>query len=160
MKQQMLLAVSVLSGMTLVGCGSEDKSFTVNNTTASDFAYTMASQPAVDVTLQQDENNFCQITFLRKNVQPGFSTSLKQKSTGDISSSCYWEGKHYIQSSKHPTLASLTINELNEASKVAKLTTSLKLVDSNSLDEYFELKDIEFTLSGQQFTNLITMPKE
>ncbi|BBL91795.1 hypothetical protein VroAM7_44480 [Vibrio rotiferianus] len=160
MKVKVLLAASILSSLTLVGCGSEDKAFTVNATTASDFAYTMANQPAVDVTLKQDENNFCQITFLRKNVQPGFSASLKQKSTGDLSSSCYWEGKLYIQSSKHPTLATLTINELDEGSKVAKLKTSLKLVDNKSLDKYFELKDIEFTLSGQQFTNLITMPKE
>ncbi|HCG8288424.1 TPA: hypothetical protein NJ528_002501 [Vibrio parahaemolyticus] len=72
---------------------------------------------------------------------------MKQKSTGDLNSNCYWEGKLYIQSSKHPTLASLTINELDEGSKVAKLKTSMKLFDNKSLDKYFELKDIEFTLS-------------
>ncbi|CAM2799854.1 Lipoprotein [Vibrio neptunius] len=161
MKTKHLLFLSISASLGLTGCGGEaNEQFKVNSVTASDFAYTMANQPAVDLQLQQSENNFCQITLLRSNVKEGFTASLKQQSTGSLSSSCYWNGNLYIQSSKHPTIANLKINKIDETNQSASFTTSLKLVNNKTLDSYFEIKDVTFTVAGQQYTNLTTIPSE
>lgn len=160
MKFKSTLLIPVFSAIALSGCGDDSQKapFTINSTAASDFAYALANQPAVDITLQQDENNFCNVTFLRSNVKQGYKASVEQKNSGELSASCYWNKAQYIQSSKHPTLASLSIVELDPELQSATLAVSLKLVDSKSLSDYFEVKETIFTLSGDQFTNLVTMP--
>lgn len=98
--------------------------------------------------------------MLRKNVNAGYSASLKQQSSGELSSSCNVNGKLYIQSSNHPTFASLKVLEIDNTNKTAKLSTSLKLVDNKTLKSYFEVNDLTFIVSGDQFSNLITLPSE
>ncbi|EKF9786340.1 hypothetical protein O1C94_000413 [Vibrio cholerae] len=161
MKIKMLCLLPIASSFLIIGCGDKsDATFKLNQVTTSDFAFTLENQPAVDISLKQDSDNFCQITMLRKNVNAGYSASLKQQSSGELSSSCNVNGKLYIQSSKHPTFANLKVLEIDNANKTAKLSTSLKLVDNKTLKSYFELNDLTFTVSGDQFSNLITLPSE
>ena len=153
-----LKALTLLPSLLIVGCGS-DESLIINETEATGFSYTLASKPAVSISVKQDENNFCEITMFRSNVRAGYCATLSQKATGELSSSCYWDGDYFIQSSKHPTIASLSISEVNDSTQIATFNINLKLVNNKSFDDYFELKDAQFTLSGQQYVNLVTMPK-
>ncbi|BCK23875.1 hypothetical protein VCSRO153_1975 [Vibrio cholerae] len=155
------IVLSLIFGIIMASCSDNPKqAFKPNQVTASNFAFTLANQPAVDISLKQDSDNFCQITMLRKNVNAGYSASLKQQSSGELSSSCNVNGKLYIQSSNHPTFASLKVLEIDNTNKTAKLSTSLKLVDNKTLKSYFEVNDLTFIVSGDQFSNLITLPSE
>ncbi|MEZ9516563.1 hypothetical protein AB4240_17285 [Vibrio splendidus] len=155
-----LFTITALSALTLVGCSDSEPAFNVNQITVSDFAYTMNEQPAVSISFGKDDDNFCNITLNRKDIAQGFSSTLENKSSGNISSSCNWDKNYYIQSSKHPTLASITINKLDTDNHTATIKASLKLVNNKTLDDYFEVNGVELVVSGKQFTNLITTPAE
>ncbi|SHO57856.1 hypothetical protein [Vibrio quintilis] len=152
-----LLAVAITA--TLSGCSGEATSFEVNDVSVSDFPYTMNSKPAVDITIKQDEHNFCSVTLLRSDIAQSFNATLEHKSTGRIGASCNIDGNTFILSSKHPTKASVLIDSLDKAGKQAKIHVSLKLVNVKTLKDYFILDDIEIHFSGKQVINLITMPK-
>ncbi|OEA87395.1 hypothetical protein BBM70_10160 [Vibrio parahaemolyticus] len=155
-----LLTLTALSALTLVGCSESEPEFSVNQITVSDFAYTMNEQPAVSITFGKDNNNFCDVTLYRDDIVQGFSSTLENKSSGNLSSSCTWNKAYYVQSSKHPTLASLTIDKLDKVNQTANIKASLKLVNSKTLDDFFEIDDVEIKVSGEQFMNLITKPEE
>lgn len=152
--------ILLLSSAFLFGCGDNNSTpdFKVNATTATNFPYTLENQPAVSVAIKQDGDNFCEVTLFRNNVREGYSATLSQKSSGELSSSCYWKGAYFTQSSKHPTIAQITVESLDEKTQTAVLKTTLKLVNNKTLKDYFELKDIQFSISGDQYVNLTTMP--
>lgn len=154
------LVLSVLTALSIVGCSEAKPEFSVNQINVSDYAYTMNEQPAVSVTIIHDDYNYCSITFLRSNVEQGFSAFLEQKSTGQLSSICNVNGNNFVQSSKHPTKAILSIDKLDELNQIATIKTSLKLVNNKTYDDYFELNEIELNITGEQFTNLTTVPSK
>ncbi|WP_330960331.1 hypothetical protein [Photobacterium sp. 53610] len=119
----------------------------------------MGGKPAVTINVAQDEKNFCDVTIWRADVKQSFDTTLKQKSYGNINSTCIINGKTFMQSSKHPTIASLTINEIDSQNTKAVLRTSLKLVDIKTLDGFFEVKDLRLPIDGKQFVNLVKLPE-
>lgn len=154
-----LKLTALLPIMLLSGCGSDD-GLTINSISVSDFYFTSSDQPAVSISLIQDDKNFCEVTLFRSNVRDGYSATVSQKSIGELSSSCHLNGKYFIQSSKHPTVASLTINSLDNQSQTATLDVNLKLVNNKTLKDFFELNNVQLSISGDQFANLVTMPKE
>ncbi|GAB6261262.1 hypothetical protein [Photobacterium sp. R1] len=153
------ILASLVVSIALIACSESKPDFQVNSIKVSDFAYEMGGKPAVNINLAQDEKNFCDVTIWRADVKQGFDTTLKQKSSGNISSTCIINGKTFMQSSKHPTIASLTIDELDAQNNKAVLRTSLKLVDIKTLDEFFEVKDLRLPIDGEQFVNLVELPE-
>ncbi|MCX8827946.1 hypothetical protein [Vibrio parahaemolyticus] len=149
---------ALIPALLIVGCGAE-KEFVVNSTTASDFSYTMANQPAVSVTVISDDNNFCDLTIFRGNVREGYSVTSEQQSSDELSASCTWQGNYFVQSSKHPTKASLTLQSIDAQSQIATFNVDLKLVNNKTLKDYFELENVQFTVSGSEFANLTTSPE-
>ena len=153
-----LVSLTALLATMLIGCSDDTTAFNANNVLASNFAYTMNELPAVVVNLQQDDNNFCEITLFRSDVKQGFSATLEQKNAEILNASCNINGNYFVQSSKHSTEISIQIDRLDNVKKEAKFKTSLKLVNSKTLEDYFEIKDLDFTVSGQEFVNLTTIP--
>ncbi|MUK40971.1 hypothetical protein GNP61_05295 [Aliivibrio fischeri] len=153
-----LVPLTALLATMLVGCSGDKTAFNANKISASNFTYTMNELPAVVISLQQDDNNFCEITLLRSDVKQGFSTTLDQKNAENLNASCNINGNYFVQSSKHPTEISIQIDRLDKTKKEAEFKVSLKLINSNNQKNYFEIKDLNFTISKQDFINLTTTP--
>ena len=149
-----LVPLTALLATMLVGCSDDTTAFNANKVSASNFAYTMNELPAVVVNLLQDDNNFCEITLFRSDVKQGLSTTIEQKNADNLNASCNINGNYFVQSSKYPTKISIQIDRLDNVKKEAEFKTSLKLINSKTLENYFEVKDLKFTISGQDFLNL------
>ncbi|MFH4575623.1 hypothetical protein FKN08_02110 [Vibrio sp. 1-2 (7-a)] len=151
--------VALISALLIIGCGAK-KEFAVNSTTASDFSYTMANQPAVSITVINDDNNFCDLIIFRSNVREGYSVTSAQQSSDELSASCNWQGNYFVQSSKHPTKANLILQSIDDKSQIATFNVDFKLVNNKTLKDYFELENLQFTVSDLEFKNLTTKPEE
>ena len=120
----------------------------------TDFEYTMNGKQAVSITFGVTEKNNCSATIHRKSVKKGYSIEMKNKNSGDLSIECNWDGKYYVQSSKHPTLTRLKIKSIDPKLKEAEVVVSVNVVEPIS-NKYLDIGTNTIKVSGQNFDNLV-----
>ncbi|MCW7551673.1 hypothetical protein NX722_03240 [Endozoicomonas gorgoniicola] len=114
----------------------------------------MNNQQAVSLSFGQTNENFCSATIYRSSVAKGYKIQSKQNNNKSISADCHWDGKYYVQSSKHQTSVDLEISDLDRNAKNAVLNISLKLIEPKS-GEFFTLNNVALNLSGNNFDSLV-----
>lgn len=100
----------------------------------SDYEFTMNDKQAVSISFGKTENNFCTVSIYRDSVAQGYSVSSTQRDDHSISVDCNWNGKYFVESSKHPTISSLSISSLDKNKNIAQVELTLKLVELQGLD--------------------------
>ncbi|SGY88848.1 hypothetical protein [Moritella viscosa] len=121
----------------------------------SNYDFTMNEQPAVSISIGNDNDNYCSITINRSDVSTnGASFSSEQKNNKSVSVDCNWDKSHYVQSSKHPTQVMVTLSDTNTKLGAGSIEVSLKLVNAKGYGEYFELNDTAHFYNNEMFDNL------
>ncbi|MGB3222512.1 MAG: hypothetical protein WBB23_06905 [Desulforhopalus sp.] len=158
---------SLLTGMVFIialgflAGGGDEKTATIQQTgvdatqiiIVSEFDYAVKGEQAVSISFGETETNWCSATISREYVKVGFKTELHQNSSGNLSIGCNWDGQYFVQSSKHPTLTSLSINTLDSASKTAEIDITAKLVNPHN-DTYLDIGTQRILISGVNFDHL------
>lgn len=133
---------------------SDTESVEYSVLSVSDFSFTIKGQPAVSVAFGVGDGQYCSMTIPRSSVKAGYVGKSEQDAGAVISGTCFWNGKTYLESSKHPTVASLAINSLDEATREAEIAVSLHLVEP-TINEYLTVDNWQFVIDGEQFANLV-----
>lgn len=152
-----------LLALTLLFSSASFASGNFTKVTVSDypFAIKFEGPQAVSVMLGTEEGNYCDFTFLRSNVKQGYKIELNSQSDSEsFSSSCSWNGENYVLSSKHPTFAKFEISSIDQTKKEAHMKLDLKVINSSNLENFVNLNLNDIPITGQQFINLTTTPKE
>lgn len=147
-----LSVVAVVLTFSLYSCSSDQ--VTLETLSVSDYPFTLNGTPAISLSFGESQSNFCSLTLTKNSVLQGYSFESNQKNNDSMSIDCNWDGKTFVQSSKHSTLLKFSITELNKESLLAKATVSLNLVDPSN-NEYFSLENIQLIIEGDYFNNLI-----
>jgi len=122
----------------------------------SDYDFTLNDQPAISISFGETQNNFCSITLYRSSVYAGYSVDIIKSKNNDQTATinCHWEGKYYVQSSKHDTYFNMRIESLDKENKVATINSSLKLVNPSN-GQFFTLDNVIININKNYFDNLV-----
>ena len=150
-KVVLILALSISA---LTACTDNKPINPINVLQVSDFDFTMNKKQAASISFGETSKKFCTATIYRESVQSGYSVQSVRNSSKDLSMDCNWDGKYYIESSKHTTSASFKIDSLDQVNQTATLSVSLKLVEPSS-EKYLKMKDVILVLDNQMFDNLV-----
>lgn len=127
----------------------------IETISVSDFKYTMNDKQAISILFGETQSNFCSVTIYRAAVKQGYSVSSAQRDDHSISVDCNWNGRYFLESSKHPTFSSVSIVSLDKDKKSAQIEISVKLIELKGLESYFSLDNVKLNISADKFDNLI-----
>lgn len=143
-----LSLLTLLLPFFLTGCGDEvHPSVTADVPLSIMFVSdgsTIADKPASSIYFGKDDENYCDLTMPKENFNTGFSMQSQSKSDLSINVSCTWDEKNYVLSAKHPTYISLDVASVT--TDKADLNISLKVIDTASLSEFIEFKNISLKI--------------
>lgn len=147
-----LIAIPLLS-LFLAACGGDespkqtsaaagpkvDKVLLVSETTLND-------QPALSLALGGTGENYFDVTLYRSNTHAGYVGSSTSASNPSLNATANWDGKYYVQSSKHPTEVLLKFTSVTPSEAVIEF--SAKLVNPSS-GELLDLKNSVVKVEGE-----------
>ena len=118
----------------------------------SDSSFTLNDKPAVTIYAGPSETEFCDITIIRGSIAQGASQSTSQKSNKDLSVSCEIGGLSYIESSNHPTRASVVFSSVDGQAQNAKVLFTAQLF--NLKTKKLLTIDSSIKIENEHFKNL------
>ncbi|MDZ4185776.1 MAG: hypothetical protein U1D97_12445 [Desulfuromonadales bacterium] len=122
----------------------------------SDFPHSMSDRPAVIISIGKDDSHMFTFTILREQVRQGFATSLPANiPVHPLSVYGYLDGQIYITSTKHATNASLAINNIDHAKKIAEITVFGRVIDSKDFNNFVDIPKVTLQIAGVNFDNLV-----
>ncbi|WP_299073430.1 hypothetical protein [uncultured Paraglaciecola sp.] len=150
MIKKLVMALFVVSA--LVGCSdSGNKEVTVDQARLITDT-TLGGKPAVSMSLSEgSHDNYMSVTFAKRIVDVGKIKSEKREQTQLISMSVDWDGKHYVESSKHDTWSSVKVSKKPDGVEVS---VSGRFVRA-ATDEYIDVSPSTLMIEGSD-VELIT----
>lgn len=118
----------------------------------SDYEFTLNNKKAVTISFGENQENYCEITIVKKSIYAGSKVKSIKNDNKDLSASCQWNESYYVQSSKHNTFVGFKIESINE--NETQIITTVNLIDTKK-DMYFNIHNISVVLNKNQTETLL-----